>query len=311
MNHVRSLAEVLSFSPGNYEYTLSLGETDIEQLVDVYLTIHGKPTLLNHGGLLLTGCNDVRIYAENIDITISFIEEIRSLLDAKDQDEFKQEYQAALASWIDLEKKMGGAYLTQDLEGEKAKAIELAAKIPLSANLDKLGSSTGGFSGNLHLFNFLYNAVRIPAVSLSKVITRHLTSGGTLIDRKDIRSITVSCGPCRLFDPSWNPTTHLPRGTVYILMEPIYHDLLEDRVSNIEYQITQLQTMLIDRLKHIDEILGTSGPIQRAIGNLNRTTIAHTQEIERCKLELKSNDDLLNTASASVRELKQSVDNLE
>jgi hypothetical protein len=311
MNHVRPLGDILSFAPLNYEHMLFLPAADRETIVDVKLSLHGHPTLLSHGGLLGTGCEQVHVYLNEIDFTDLIIEDLRRKLDAYDQDLLLRLYQRALDSWLRLEEALGAAYGQPDIESERRAAASLLAVRPISANLDHLGYHTAGWSGNLHIFNFLYNLIPLPSISLNELIALHNSQPGAVqIERGTVNSATFSCGPCRLFSNAWRPDSPLPRGSLSVLIESHHHDPLEDRVTELERKVVLLQKLVQDEFEWLRDVLGTAGDIQKRLSQIKKLTDDVSREARDCKMELGSHSQQVATLQASVRELKDLVDNL-
>jgi hypothetical protein len=311
MNHVRPLGDILSFAPSNYEHILFLPAADRDQLVDVKLSLHGHPTLLSHGGLLGTGCEDVHVYLNDVDFTELIVDDLRRKLDAWDQEALARAYERGLNAWLKLEAALGAAYGTQDLAAERAAAAALLAVRPLSKNLDHLGYHTAGWSGNLHIFNFLYNLIPLSPISLNELIERHnAQAGAAQIDRGQIDFATFSCGPCRFYAANWSPSNPVPRGSLSVLIESHHHDPLEDRVVELERKVAALQQLVQDEFDWLRDVLGTNGDIQRRLSQLKKLTDDVSREVRDARSELGSQAQQVGVLQASVRELKDLVDNL-
>lgn len=236
---------------------------------------------------------------------------MRAKLDTLDQHVLKAQYKRALDAWLDLEGKLGGAYPANDLAGERAKAQQLLATVPLSATLDRLGNRRAGWGGHLHIFNFLYTLIEIPPISLHELITRHnAANAGAEIQREDIRTAMFSLGPCRFFNAGWDPRNPLPAGSLSCLIESHHHDPLEDRVTALEEKLAALQAQITGDLKAIRTALSSGGPIQTSLGNAVRRAEEAIAEVGGCRVELDSQEQQLDALAAAVRELRDAVNRL-
>lgn len=306
MNHVRPLEEILTFAPFNYEYVVALPTENRDQIIDVLFRIHGKPTLTSNQSLLGTGCEDVRVYLDTVEVTPSILKVLRSLLDARDQVQLKAEYKTALDHWLHLEKKLGAAYPIQDFAGESARAQALVNTTPLSSLLTKLGDHAAGWSGQLHLFHYLYCQISIPPISLLEVIKEHVNSGGAVIDPENVNSMTFSCGPCRLYDANWSPTP-LPVGTISASIEPVYHDPLEDEVEELK----KTYAIIDEKLEKILVAIGSGPQGLRTSVNRLSTEVGHLKNAtDRVSGEIANHELKIKSLAQSVADLQTAVTKL-
>jgi hypothetical protein len=242
MDHIHTVEFDLRFGPLNFEYQIPFPTCQRELLEDVLLTLRGHVATGNQS---LLGPQDIRLYLDSVDATKDFIAELRSIIELQDQQRLRSEYRAALDSWIKLARSLGAAY-GGDPEVDAQRAEELLQTEPFSALLDQLGNRSAGFSGYLHVFNFLYTAIPLPPVSLRKVVDRiNRGAGKEVISPQQPQVVTFATGTCRLFDPHWQPS-HVG-GNIFVLAEFRYHNTLLDRVVALEKRIEDLEGFIEDQ----------------------------------------------------------------
>lgn len=308
MDHVRAINDTLIFTPFNYEHIVFLPEADREQFVDVKISLHGQPHLTDTGGSLGTGCEDVHFYVDSIDFTPLLVEDLGRKLDSLDQDLLLRQYKLALDGWLELEKRMG-AYPEPDLAKEQRAADRLLSIRPLSKNLEQLGHHTAGWSGNLHIFNFLYTFIPLPPVSLNALIERYNATAPAPLRPQTLRTATFSSGPCRLYNHNWDPKDPA-RGSLAYLIEGHYHDPLEDRVKALEEKLEKLQRKLTNQLDAITAMVGTAGPIQKKLSEVKTIALSANSELADCKLQLTNHEKQVEVLGKEVRSLKDAVEHL-
>jgi hypothetical protein len=305
MDHFRTTSFELRFGPLNFEHRVTLPRHQRELLEDVLFELRGHPTTDSER---LKGPNDIRLYFEDVDVTEAYLEELRSLLDLQNQDDLAAAYAKALDNWISMARKLGAAY-GGDPEADAERAEELKAIRPISSLMDKLGSVNAGYSGYLHLFNFLYSDVDVPPVSARKVITRYNTAAGSeVVNSANLRVLTISSGSCRLFDDAWEPS-HVG-GTVMFRADMRYHNELADRIADIEQRLEELEEFIDEQLQAILEALGPDGDLQRAISQARAATRTAAEKADSIGRELQSQSAQLDGVKAAAQDLQEAVEAL-
>ena len=284
---------------------MTLSRHQRELLEDVLFELRGHPTTDSER---LKGPDDVRLYFEDVDVTEVYLEELRSLLDLQNQDDLASEYARSLDNWVSMARKLGAAY-GGDPEADAERAEELKAVRPVSGLLDRLGNTNAGYAGYLHLFNFLYSDIDVPPVSARKVITRHnTTAGNDEISSADLRVLTISSGPCRLFDNEWKPS-HVG-GTVMFRADMRYHNELVDRIVDIEQRLEELEEFVDEQLQNIHKALGPDGDLERAISQARAATRTASDKADSIGRELRSQSAQLDGVKAAAQDLQEAVEAL-
>ncbi len=265
MNQDRIVSASIDFRPLSYEQTFAHIEADKENLIDIYLSINGKPLITNDAssGKSLNG---IRVYYHYhkgfnpddreeetefaVDITPSVIYEIKRMIDL-DQAKSRSQYKSALDEWLYTEKKLGVQYPGGDIfEAEMPIARRQKDLQPLSNSLDQLGNQDIGWGGNLHIFNFLYSYIDIPAVALSSVIRHHNQNSDKKIDPASLKKakITFSSGRCRKFIPysEWLQADLRLGGTLNVRLEYYYQNPLVGKVIQMEQRTDKLENRASD-----------------------------------------------------------------
>lgn len=313
MDIIRFLSETVSLVPFRYEHLVDIPLAQREVLLDVSVSLYGSSTFDNVGGLLGTGPEDMRVYLNGADLSPAVIFCLRANLDAMDQVVLKQQYKAALDSYLIMGQKLGGAY-PGDLVADRAAAQQLLLTNPLSAALDRLGNHQAGWSGNLHIFNFLYRQIDITPIKFSAVLAKHAELTGVKLSLSTLPRIRVafSAGPCRLYDPNWDPTQPIPRGNITYRFDFLYHNPLDDRVTALETRVTELEGTIVLKLRQILEQVGTNGTIQRdLLRPMVRQLQDQAQRLADAKASLQSNDTQTTVLKQTIDELKRTVDQLK
>ncbi len=305
MDHFRTTSFDLRFGPLNFEHRVALPPHQRELLEDVLMEIRGHPTTDSER---IMGPDDIRLYFEDVDITAAYVEELKSVIDLQDQDLLRSQYANALDKWIELARALGAAY-GGDAEADAVRAEELKAVEPLSGLMDRLGNHDAGYSGYLHLFNFLHADCNVPPVSIRKVITRYNDAAGTeVLNSQDLRVLTLSSGPCRLFEDGWTPSA--VGGTIYFRADLRYHNELVDRIAALEERLDELEEFVDEQLQLIVEAVGPDGDLQRALSQARAATRTASEKAEGIERELQSQVAQLDGLKASAQDLRESIEAL-
>ncbi|MGN7885423.1 hypothetical protein [Dyadobacter sp. 22481] len=301
MDQVRIISEKLSFVPFNYEYTFFAPQTDRILVQDLLLSLYGAPGVTHPGGSFGISCNNIFFYIDGKDLTLPLLEELRRLLDASDQVRAKKQYSDALDKWISL--------LTQlnitDTVKERAIAAALLSTQPLSGNLKSLGDAKVGFGGHLHIFNFLYKEVELAPVSLFQVIKAHNNQNpDEKINPLEIKRLTFSSGPCRLFSPNFS-TNNIPTGTLSCQFEILVHDTLEDKLDALQSQLALLQKNIETGLTDIRKLL--TSDISKKLREIKTSVDDTSRDITIAKFELLNLQKRIDSLENTSQEILKSI----
>ncbi len=308
MDLIRTFTERITFVPYNYEYVFPVPQTDRNLVQDLLLSIHGSPAPHHPGAFVGISCNDVRFYADGVDLTASFIQSLKKIISESDQELLKSQYASALTKWLELEEKLGAAYGTTDLAKEKGIAKQFIETSPLSDNLNKLGDvKGGGWGGNLHIFNFLYRDISLAPVSLVNVVRMHNATQQNQIEPDKIQRLYFSSGPCRLFDSAWTPT-NIPVGSLNCLLEIRVHNLLEDRVEKLEKDFQTMQDEITTAIMSIDEKIKTE--VNPRLRELKTVVDKAAVNIGAAQNELKNHQTQLKVLDDTTKEIKKAVETI-
>lgn len=308
MDIIRTISDRITFVPLNYEYAFPVPHTDKNLIQDLLLSLHGSSSPHHPGASIGVSCNDIRFYADGIDLTVSFMEILKKLISSSDQKLLKLQYTTALYKWLEMEEKLGGSYGTTDLIKEKEIAKKFIDTSPLSDNLNKLGDvKGGGWGGNLHIFNFLYRDISLPPVSLVDVVNLHNTTQPNKVQLKEMQRLYFSSGPCRLFDTTWTPS-NIPTGTLNCLFEIRIHNLLEDRVEKLEKDFQTMQVEITTAIMSIDERI--KNDFRPRLTELKTVVDKAATNISATQTELQNHQNQLKALDDTTKEIKKAVETI-
>ncbi|MBU2569636.1 MAG: hypothetical protein KJ725_06265 [Gammaproteobacteria bacterium] len=329
MNVVSSISGTLSFAAFSWEHPVALPVHNVNNLKDIQLKLRGLPSSL--GPTMGTGPEDIRIYLGDSHLTQAFVDSIQASL-AIDvgsnnslQEEYAIQYAKGLDTWLATAEKLGRAF-PGDLSKEREKVNELKTVKEVDVLFARLGDRSFGWSGHLHLFRHLHTSVQVPPTSMRDVIARHNNSNGTSLELAHFatRPLTVSSGPCRLFDDDWNPRQHLPSGAIHFAFEVIFENPNDRLISELREDVNQLRTdhdalkkTLLDRLTQIDKRLikirkeiSPFGNIQREQGKISEVLKGLAEDIDRNQIHVVNQEAELKVLKRKIDELKDLVERL-
>jgi hypothetical protein len=306
MDHVRIVDQELVFGPKRPEFNLAFPLDAKQYLIDANLSIVTRPGS-NFSG---AGADNVRLYCDGIDFTPSYLAELQAVVDSWDQDLAEDAYRDALKRWLRFAVALGTDGYGSDVQAEVAHATQLAAKRPLSSLVTKIGDTHHGWSGHLHLINFIDQFGLPIGVSLAKVLTRHNAGGGTPIRTLDIKCLTVSSGRSATWDTQFDPAVDLARGAVSLRFELRYHDPLEDEVNELKRQLGELRDVIDKRLELILQAVSPGGQIQRRLTGVEQQVRQAHALSEKATRDLSSQDAHLSALENTLREIRTLVQQL-
>jgi hypothetical protein len=311
VNHVRYLEHHLNFAPLNHEGVIAFPLEDRTNLEFVWCQLNGSANPPGAGLARGVFPNDIRVYIDNIEITPSVIVELQKKIASRNVADVQTQYKAALDARLRLETAFGAAY-PGDTARDTALAAQLSANPTPSSLLNRLGDEQVGSGGSLHIFNFLYEQIIIDPISMWDVVATHNASGGTPIDVKklDAPRLTLSSGPCRLFDPGFDPFKFVGQGSVRLRLMLSYHDPLEDRVKDLEQKLDRLQRQILTRLDVIANACQDGGTFQLAIASLKGAVAGLHQDVGKMKADIASATAQISALQVQAKALQDAVDQL-
>lgn len=327
MDFKQNISLSFEFSTQNFEYQFPLPSNDEGFLEDVEFSIFSYPVLRSgpgSGGR--ASVNDLHIYLGDQDFTSAFREILKELLDSSDQNILLAQYKKALDSWIDMATKLEPRY-SGNLGFDKAQRVLLLQAAPLSSLLTKLGDKSAGSTGVLHIFNFLYRNIKIPAVKLIDLINKFNELNGANLDLSTVNTevLTFSTGPSRFFSNDWPHHEENVGGAVSCFITLRYHNPNDDAIENLGNRLTELELTntdhetrigdleeelnnkleeIIDQLDEIYELLEDEGVIFKKISSMEDAITEVKKSLNLAQSSFKSHQELLVSIEKRLDDLK-------
>ncbi|WP_315805453.1 hypothetical protein [Bradyrhizobium sp. SZCCHNS3002] len=307
MDHVRLGIEEVGFGPKRLEFHFSLPDDRKQYLKDIVLSIVTKPGPNFNGA----GADNVRFYIDGHDLTDAIIAEIKDLIDSWDQTVARQSYRAAMSRWLKFADALGAGEYGTALQPEHDRANVLGQVTPLSSLVTRIGDDRHGWSGHLHILNFV-DQFGLPAdISLGSVLRRYNSSSGQPpLTAVTVKQLTISSGPSPSFDPAFSAHPAAPRGAVLMRFEMIYHDPLEDEIKALREQFEQLRDRIDQQLALIAQAVSSGGPIQRRLNSVEQQVTAARQLVEKAGRDVISQEQHMTTLEHTLTEIKNTVQGL-
>lgn len=303
MDHVRLIDQEFIFGVKRPEIHFAVPLDSKVNLVEVTLSLITRPGIQ----FFEAGCSGIRLYANDHDITDYYLSALRDLVDSWDQDVARAEYQRALDRWLSFADKLGSSYGAPDMPRERQRAAELAATKPLSSLLKKVGDPDQGWSGHLHILNFVHQFGLPYAVSLTDVVHRYSADTKKTLGIMDVSLFTASSGHSPTLDPAYNPASDKARGAISLHFELRYHDTLEDEVAELRRQFEALRDRIDQRLDAIVLALSAGGQIQRRLTAVEQQVANANTATGQAERDVAGHEIHLQSLERSVREVRDLV----
>lgn len=285
MSELRTtMASSIFFAPFVYEHTVPVSAQGWDNIQDVVLYLTASPSPFSASSV-----SDIHVYVNGNDLTQSVVREIKKRIGQADQGQVQAQYHAALSNWLEMERKLDGAY-PADYAQEREVAHRLSQMNP-SEWVMKLGDHSTGWGGCFHIINFLYKEVSIPPMSLTSILADHSLTEGVQLDLNSIApiSITFSSGPCRLFMPhaanNWHPIDSRASGTLKYQIEMSYY------------------TPIQDQLNVVAESVSSTGTLSESIANIKKTLQSLYDRVDRCESNIGDSNNIV-ALNASLKQIK-------
>jgi hypothetical protein len=303
MDHVRVIDQEFVFGAKRPEIHFAVPLESKINLLEVTLSLVTRPgTAFSEAG-----CNDIRLYANDYDITEHYAAALRDIINSWDQTTATLAYRRALDRWLKFAGKLGAAYGAPDLAAEKKRASELVATKPLSSLIAKLGDTNHGWSGHLHILNFIHQFGLPYAISLTDVVHRFSAATGTPISVLDVTQLTVSSGRSPTLDSAYDLSVDKGRGAVSLHFELRYHDTLEDELAELRRQFEALRDRIDQRLDAIVLALSPGGQIQRRLTTVEQQVALANIATAQAERDVAGYEMHLQSLERSVREVRDLV----
>lgn len=310
MNHIRLIERAVAFAPFAHEQTVVFPLNDRVHLEFLWFQLHGSPAS-REGMPRGIFPHSARAYIDGIEVTRSIVIELKKKLSAKPVAQIQAQYRAGMDAWLRLARAYGAGY-PGNAANDEARAAVLATDPDPASLLTMLGDNQVGSGGCLHIFNYLYHCIDIDPVSMWDLVNTHNSSGATPIDVKASVSpkLTLSSGPCRLFDAGFDPVQYKGQGALMLRLVLSYHDPLEDQLAELKRQLDRLQRQILARLDTISDACRDGGPFQLAIANLKGAVAGLQQDVSSMRADVASNTAQAAALQAQAKALQDAVNQL-
>lgn len=262
----------IDFSALTREHTVLLGTSDARDLVDGELTLYAEPSL--HplvDSQRLTGGEDFRLYLNEHDVTDALKAELAAALRLVPAHLVRERYLLGVERYLVFARSF--SIFSSRLENEEQVAEEYASTEDWGEKLDSLGSRHVGWSGNLHVFSYLYRFIPLRPVSLHDVWSRYRDASDdglpeTLAELRPL-FVTLSEGPAPRYE-GVAPSDFLPAGRLNFQLELLHRNPLEPRLSQIASRLRTLaQQLEALRVTYLD-------PLSTDLQTLEQEFVQHT-----------------------------------
>jgi DNA primase len=304
MDHIRLGLEEVGFGPKRPEFNFSLPDDRKQYLKDILLSAITKPGPNLNGA----GANNIHLYIDGNDITAAVVAEFKDLVASWDQGAARQAYRAAMDRWLKYADALGSGGYGTELQPEHDRLNELAQVTPLASLVTQIGDATHGWSGHLHIMNFIDQFGLPFDVSLGSILRRYnATSGKPPLTAVEAKRLTISSGRSPSFDAAFNSATDVPRGALLLRFEMVYHDPLEDEVKALREQFEQLRDRIDQQLTIITQAVSSGGPIQRRLNTVEQQVTAARQLIEQATRDITNQEQHMTALENTLTEIKNIV----
>lgn len=275
---------VVDFTPANREHKILLDEESLRGVRDIRLQIYASPSAdpLTPAALH-TGIDDVRLYVGGRDLTDGLKRVLKASLTNVDRKRIRDGYVAGASAYTRMLDAM--KLHTVERAGDAAFVQQQIAAPNWTVALDRLGDRRGaGWSGNLHVFNFLYRFIPLQPVSLVEILKQasslpDFASWLASVPHENL-DITFSSGPAPsydLIDPAFWPSGRLHYSMVISTANPL-EPKLREILAKLQIVVTLAEAL---RLQYLDPLkLEVEALKGRVEGNQDATAAA-LDEIKR------------------------------
>lgn len=266
----------VDFSPYSREATVPTEQDQIRKVTDIRLTLSTEPSL---APLIDTqrfvGPIDVRLYLNEHNVTEYLREGLKDQIRGLPPALVRSQYLNGVQRYIDFVQSFADP---PPVGGDFATATAYASMSDWGDAFNNLGDRTLGWSGNLHVLNYIYRFIPILPISLAEVWDRYVaTTGGTLpasLSEFEQLSITFSEGTA----PSQGAinTALIPGGRLHYRLSYYYPNPLEPRLRAIAAELRHLsETILALQENYLDELAAGLHTVEsNFVAHTNATTTA-------------------------------------
>jgi hypothetical protein len=273
-NYLNTIAGAVEFGLFSAESSvyLAVSKDDLQWIDDIDLMLHGRPSTA-HG----TGIDDLHIYINGVDVSAQILSGLRKLLDESDQVEIKKSYRSAIKERIDRDRELLNQFknviffgaLSRDLKREEQLGEQISNRSKLSDSLLKLGDRTLGHQGSVDIFNYLYDSIQLPPLSLRELIqSAPVGPAAWKDDWKNAlpATMTMSCGPSSRFGAPVLSHKGAPAGGIVYAM-------------NFKYGYSEEFSSFADQLS-------TTGDIQKELYQISDIVKKISDDLDRSNSQI-------------------------
>jgi hypothetical protein len=322
VDQVRSLSGTVYFDFVQHAHIIPLPVCDGATLVDVGISAFGVPSSYPLGpyvrvdGTPFHAPADVRIYIEalstdgpvSIELTKAFIALVNAAITRVGAETAQAQYRRGMQAWLDsLSRDPGIAMVYNDaLLAADRTAMETYIEAAKTKPMAELGSISAGSQGTLHQFNYLFNFILLPPVSLVELLawTKEHDKRDLSLQEVTQPRLVWSHGPCQFYEKQISPLERSPAGGVRFVFECRYHNGLEDELDSLE---TIIKTRMLEIHKKIrpggslsDAITGT----EDLVANVSVRCSELLTSLSSCAAQLQAIKSTLDGVSSKVDGLK-------
>lgn len=277
MQHIRQSQVTQEFTRTEPEIVLLLGTENQPYLADVRLAFWLDSTFPT-SYLQTSEVSDLRLYYNSADVTAKVAKALVNALD-KSADA-RAQYKEAVRRWMLIfEREAPTVGLSLDMV---AKQRALAAKLPdrpWSSFFGKLATTGCGYRGSLHPLHFLFREIRLPPLSLRRVLHPDAKTEERPLNQLADPRLVLSHGPSRLYAAAWAPVDLQYQGIATIAVAAVFDDAWElemrermlriaSRLAEVSDQVVELQRRYLDFEKRAAEFKAISDGIDASLEEL-------------------------------------------
>jgi hypothetical protein len=234
---------------------IGFSQIDIQDLNDISLQLNIQPSsdplLADH---VLMSAEDIHIYLNGIDFTPEYRAALVTALSKRDRATVKSQYRKGIENWLTVFSKFN--FNGIDIAQQRTVGDTLIAKT-YAELLTKLGSRDQGYSGSLHIFNFLYSYIDLDPISFNTLIEKKYPGDATKKTVNDFIPIKLEISHGKL-GPDGMSTSPNIRGQLNYLIDLIYENPLYDLMVTISDQIKEIKkNMETQRTMYYDKIVNS------------------------------------------------------
>jgi len=244
-----SLKGTANFNPWMREHCCTIEDESLNTLTDISLRFWASPTNAPHiPSSAFIGVEDLRLYVNEHNVTPDVIAELQRLITPVPVAQLSAAYLLGTQRYLAFIR----AYGTHNAQvaGDDAAAAAYAASGNWPSKLATLGQRVIGWSGNLHIVNYIYKNIALRPVSLEAVWASYVRRTGAALPTS-----LKSLPRLRLLFSQGNPpslgpidTNFIPGGALNYQLDVKHVNPLASTLNNILQRLTALH-LAIDSVR--------------------------------------------------------------